>query len=138
MAIFFFNEDIDFHLDDEDKTSLWLERVLKLDNFQAKNINYIFCSDSYIHQINLKYLNHDSFTDIITFDNSEEQQQIEADIFISIDRVRDNAQTNRVLFDVELHRVLVHGVLHIMGFADKTNEESKAMREKEDACLSLR
>ena len=90
-----------------------------------------------MHKINLEYLTHDTYTDIITFNQTEEDDVIEADIFISIDRVRDNSQSLDLLFDQELHRVLIHGVLHLMGFDDKTFDEKEAMRKKEDSCLSL-
>jgi len=88
--------------------------------------------------MNHKYLNHNTFTDIITFDNSEKEAELEADIYISIDRVRENSLSLEVEFDVEIHRVLIHGLLHLFGFSDKTEAEKKEMREKEDACLSLR
>ena len=101
------------------------------------NINYIFCSDDYLLTINQEHLNHDYYTDIITFDLSEKENNIESDIFISIDRVKENAKNNHVKFHIELYRVLIHGVLHLLGFNDKNEEEKLIMREKEDACLSL-
>lgn len=138
MAIYFFSEDIDFNLEDEKASTNWIQNVLYDEGFVDENINYIFCSDKYLHDLNLEYLDHDTLTDIITFDNSEEEHHIEADIFISVERVRENAdQLNKEFYD-ELQRVMIHGLLHIMGYADKTDEEKKAMREKEDACLSLR
>ena len=138
MAVYFFSEDIDFKLDDEKTTSSWIQNILYDESYVDENINYIFCSDDYLHQINLEYLEHDTLTDIITFDNSEEEGHIEADIFISVERVEDNAVRHNNPFADELHRVMIHGILHIMGYGDKTDEEKKAMREKEDACLSLR
>lgn len=138
MAIYYFNEDIDFSLEDKTATKTWLQNILYDESFIDENINYIFCSDSYLHQVNLEYLEHDTYTDIITFDNSEEEGQIEADIFISIERVRENANTLDKPFEEELHRVMIHGLLHIIGYSDKTIEEKQVMREKEDACLSLR
>ena len=101
------------------------------------DINYIFCSDNYLHQINFQYLDHDTFTDIITFDQSD-KDQIEGDIFISIDRVHENANERNISFVNELHRVMIHGILHLLGYNDKTPKEKQLMREKEDECLSLR
>ena len=138
MAVYFFNEDIDFSLPDESSTIGWIQNVLYDEGLVDENINYIFCSDEYLHQMNIDYLDHDSLTDIITFDGSETEENIEADIFISIDRVRDNAAQLNKPFEEELHRVIIHGLLHIMGYSDKTKKEQQVMREKEDACLSLR
>jgi len=112
--------------------------VLDQHNGKAKNVNYIFCSDQYLLKINQEYLNHNTYTDIITFENTEETGKLEADIFISIDRVKENAQKLASNSDSELHRVIIHGVLHLLGFNDKTEADKNRMREKEDACLSLR
>ena len=87
--------------------------------------------------INNKYLDHDYYTDIITFDNSDRELEIEGDIFISIDRVRENAKSNNIQITDELNRVIIHGLLHLMGYNDKSADEKKVMSEKEDACLSL-
>ena len=138
MAIHFFSEDISFSLEDEKQTSTWVEDVISTENHLTKSINYIFCSDSYLLKMNEEYLNHDTLTDIITFDNSEEDGKIEADIFISVDRVKENAQTLEKEFDQELHRVIIHGLLHLLGYNDKTDDGKAEMRKKEDACLSLR
>ncbi|MCL4162988.1 UNVERIFIED_CONTAM: hypothetical protein GTU68_054667 [Idotea baltica] len=92
-------------------------------------------SDEGLHKINLEYLNHDTYTDIITFDNSEEEGIIESDIFISIDRVKENAESFKTTFDNELRRVLAHGVLHLCGYKDKSDEDAKLMREMEEASL---
>ena len=138
MAINFFNEDIDFTLDNEASTTNWIKNILYDESFIDESINYIFCSDNYLHQLNREYLDHDTLTDIITFDNSENEGNIEADIFISVDRVRENAKQLGRPFDEELHRVIIHGLLHILGYADKTEPDKRLMREKEDACLSLR
>ncbi len=138
MAVYFFNEDVSFTLDDETATVNWLQNVLYDESFIDENINYIFCSDKYLHQLNREYLDHDSLTDIITFDNSEKEGNIEADIFISVERVKENAQKLEKAFEEELHRVMIHGLLHIMGYTDKTDEDKQVMRKKEDACLSLR
>lgn len=109
-----------------------------MEQHQAGDINYIFCSDEYLMNINVEYLNHHALTDIITFDTSETDDIISGDIYISVDRIKDNAaafETNR---DDELHRVLVHGILHLVGYGDKTRKQKSQMREKEDAYLSLR
>jgi len=133
----FFNEDIDFAVSNPQLISEWVSSIISSHHHRLEEINYIFCSDEYLLRINRHHLNHDYYTDIITFDNSEDDQTIESDIFISIDRVKENAEKQRTSFEEELNRVMVHGVLHLLGFEDKTAEEKKMMREKEDACLSL-
>ncbi|MEQ8907106.1 rRNA maturation RNase YbeY [Ekhidna sp.] len=137
MNISFFNEDIDFQLDHSQKIAHWVSSIITTHQRKLSEINYIFCSDNYLLEVNKEHLNHDYFTDIITFDNSETGDEIEADVFISIDRVRENAQLQRTSFQNELNRVMIHGVLHLLGFGDKSEAEQKVMREKEDACLSL-
>jgi len=137
-SIQFFSEGIRFKLDHPRKTRSWIKSAIEAEDMQAGSLNYIFCSDAYLHDINLKYLNHDTLTDIVTFDNSEEVGLIEGDIFISIDRVRENAKTFNRSVDEELHRVLIHGVLHLLGYADKSPASKKQMRKKEDHYLSLR
>lgn len=137
MAITFFEEDVDFKLPNRNLHKKWLKEVAKTEAYVISDLNYIFCSDSYLLKINQDYLNHDTYTDIITFDNSEEEQTIEGDIFISIDRVLDNAKKEQVLFEEELHRVMSHGLLHLMGYKDKTKEDQIAMRKMEDQSVSL-
>lgn len=138
MAINFFSEDTSYSLADKDSSITWIKKVLNAENRNAENLNYIFCSDKHLLHINKKYLNHYSLTDIITFDHSEQETHLEADIYISIERVKENAiQLNKEFHD-ELDRVMIHGVLHLLGFNDKTTADMKEMREKEDACLSLR
>jgi rRNA maturation RNase YbeY len=97
----------------------------------------VFCSDEYLYQINLEYLNHETYTDIITFDNSEKEFDLSGDIFISIDRVNENAKTHNQEIETELSRVLAHGLLHLMGYKDKTKEESTLMRQKEEESINL-
>lgn len=138
MAIHFFSEDISFSLDNEESSKAWIELVLQKEGFEAENINYIFCSDKHLLELNKEYLNHDSLTDIITFEHSEKGTNLEADIFISIDRVRENAASLKKEFANELHRVIIHGLLHLFGLQDRTEVEKQEMREKEDASLSLR
>ena len=114
----------------------WLIQVAKIDGKTISNITYIFCSDEYLLDINQKYLGHDYYTDIITFPYKE-ITDIESDIYISLDRVKDNASEYNVAFQNELLRVIVHGLLHLMGYGDKTEEESILMRLKEDQCIEL-
>lgn len=138
MAIYFFSEEITYQLANELRTKEWLTGIIEAEGYALDNINYVFCSDTHLLEINQRYLNHDTFTDIITFDNAEEEKTIEADIFISIERVQENATVMDRPFQDELDRVMIHGILHLIGFGDKTREEKQLMREKEDACLSLR
>mgnify|MGYP001177782745 CR=1 FL=1 len=137
MALRFFSEGLSFKLDHPRKTSSWLKKAIESEKGRAGNVNYIFCSDEYLHQINTKYLEHDDFTDIVTFDYSD-GEAISGDIFISIDRVKDNATKFNQSFDRELHRVLIHGVLHLLGYKDKNPSDKAQMRKKEEAYLSLR
>lgn len=137
MSISFFAEDIDFKLDKTDITTNWISQIIQSHNHKLTELNYIFCSDDYLLEINKSYLAHDYYTDIITFDNADESMTIESDIFISIDRVTENAQDQNKSFQEELNRVMIHGVLHLLGYKDKTDAEEKRMREKENACLSL-
>lgn len=104
---------------------------------EIQEINYIFCTDEYLLKINQDYLSHDYYTDIISFDHSINQTILSGDIYISIDRVKENAAKFKVPFKSELHRVLIHGVLHYLGYKDKTKEEVQIMRSKENYCLSL-
>lgn len=135
-TITFFCEDIDFKLPNKATVKTWLLDVAKMHNQHISAINYIFCSDDYLLDINKTYLNHDYYTDILTFDQSE-GDEITADIFISVDRVRENAEAFATIPDKELYRVMVHGLLHLIGFDDQTEEEKQAMRKTEEACLSL-
>jgi rRNA maturation RNase YbeY len=112
-----------------------LKKVAKKEGYSIVGLNYIFCSDEYLLQINKDFLEHDYYTDIITFDQSEVKGKIEGDIFISIDRVKDNAKTVGSTFTQELHRVLAHGLLHLTGYKDKTPKDAKKMRAKEEEAL---
>lgn len=136
-SIHFFAEEIDFQLKKPTKTKQWIKAAIKAEGFELESLNFIFCSDDYLLSKNIKYLNHPTLTDIITFDTSE-SKSIEGDIFISIDRVMDNAEKLALQFQDELDRVIIHGVLHLMGYSDKGKEQKKLMREKEDSYLSLR
>lgn len=134
--ISFFSEDISFELGDAASVEHWIQTTIQKEGKNLGEISFIFCSDSYLHQINLTHLNHDTYTDIITF-NYNEEAVLNGDIFISIDRVKENATTYNVSFENELNRVMIHGVLHLAGYEDKTDQEKAAMRAKEDFYLSL-
>ncbi|MDR9458308.1 MAG: rRNA maturation RNase YbeY [Salegentibacter sp.] len=131
----FFSE-TDFNFKDEDAHRQWLERVIDSEGKSIDEINFVFCDDDYLHKINLQYLDHDTYTDIISFDNSVEDQ-LAGDIFISVARVKENAQEFNVDFEEELKRVLVHGILHFCGFRDKTESERELMRQKEDEKIAM-
>ena len=137
MPVRYFTEDLSFDLKGKRAHSQWIVTIIKNENQDPGNINYIFCSDPYLHSINRQYLNHDTYTDIITFDQSEENNLIEGEIYISIDRVKENASSLNVPFETELRRVMAHGVLHLLGYTDKDPEHKKTMRKKEDDCLRL-
>jgi probable rRNA maturation factor len=139
MAVInYFSEGTRFKLPHPRKTASWIRSIILSEKFEPKAINFIFCSDEVLLKKNQEYLNHNTFTDIITFDTSENLGTLEGDIFISIDRVRDNSVRFKVSFDQELHRVMIHGVLHLLGYNDKSPKQKTAIRKKEDACLSLR
>ena len=136
MAIHFFSEQTRFSVPKPKKTISWIKSVAQAEGANLEAVNYIFCPDEYLREINVQYLNHDTYTDIVTF-NYGSNDTIEGDIFISLDRVKDNAEKFGTDFDTELRRVMVHGVLHLMGYNDKSKTEKKLMREKEDSYLSL-
>ena len=131
-------EDINFELTNYQQVFTWIKQVIHNYEKQLGALTYIFCSDNYLHQINVEYLDHDTLTDIITFDNADEDGTIEGDIFVSVERVKENAEDLDIPFVDELHRVMIHGVLHLLGFDDSTPELKAAMRQEEDKCLSLR
>ena len=133
----FFNEDIDFILENPEEINKWITQVIEDNSFTINQLNYIICSDNYLLEINRSYLSHDTLTDIITFDNSDEDNTVEADIFISLERVKENSEQLKTDITTEFNRVLIHGVLHLIGWNDKTQEDKAEMREKEEACLSL-
>jgi len=137
MAINFFTENIKFDLPQKLKRKTWLKQIAQSENFKVGELNYIFCSDEYLYQINVDYLNHHTYTDIITFDNSEEKKLIEGDIFISIDRVRENALKHNQEESSELSRVISHGLFHLMGYKDKTKADAEVMRSKESFAIEI-
>lgn len=129
-----FNYENNFNLTNEIKLSKWLSSVILAENCIEGEINYIFCDDEYLHKINVEFLNHDTFTDIISFDYST-GKTLQGDIYISTERVEDNANYYKVQFYEELQRVMVHGILHYCGYKDKTPEDAKLMRAKEEFYL---
>ena len=133
----YFNEDISFEFKQKRLISSWLGMVAASEIKKLADINIIFCSDNYILDVNMKYLQHDYFTDIITFDYCE-GDRLSGDLFISIDSVRENASFYGTEFKDELNRVIVHGILHLVGYDDHTEEEIKTMRSKEDYYLEMR
>lgn len=131
-----FNYETDFQLDNESIYEEWVDAIIESEGKEAGEINYIFCDDDYLHNINMQYLNHDTLTDIISFDYCI-GDLISGDIFISVDRVKDNAKEYEVLFHVELLRVMSHGILHYCGYKDKSADDEKLMRIKEQEKINM-
>ena len=131
-----FNYETDFELDNEALYEDWISRIIESEGFDQGEINYIFCDDEYLHKINVEYLNHDTLTDIISFDYTV-GNLIQGDIFVSVERVKDNANDFNVSFEEELKRVLSHGVLHYCGYKDKSPEDEVLMRSKEDEKMQM-
>jgi probable rRNA maturation factor len=137
--ISFFSEDIDFTVKEKQKIREWIGTTVKDERFERiAELNFIFCSDDYLLEINKQYLNHDTYTDIVTFDSSEDEEVIAGDIFISVDRIRENAKKFAVTERDELHRVIIHGVLHLCGYYDKKKEDKELMTKKENDYLGKR
>lgn len=137
-AIRFFEEDTTYKIKNKTALRLWITETVHTEGFKLKELTYIFCSDSYLLKLNQQYLNHDTYTDIITFDNSDSDQVITGDIFISIDRIRENAVKFNTPETDELHRVIIHGALHLLGYTDKSPADKKKMTLKEDFYLNKR
>ena len=131
-----FNYESEFTLENEEAIVAWLSAVIVSENKTEGEINYIFCDDEYLHKINLEYLNHDTLTDIISFDYTM-GNEISGDVFVSVERVLDNSKDYKTSFDDELKRVLVHGVLHYCGYKDKGEVDEALMRSKEDEKLAM-
>ena len=131
-----FHFETDFELEDTSKYSDWITRIITTHNRKHSQIDYIFCDDEYLLDINIKYLDHDTYTDIITFDYTEEKV-IGGDIFISVDRLKENASLFKVDFNDELLRVMSNGVLHLLGYKDQSEEDSDVMRKKENECIKM-
>ena len=136
MAIFFSNDNIQFTLQQKTFLKDWIKTVVKKEKKEIGAVNYTFTSDDGLLKINIQYLNHNTYTDIITFDYSE-GKKIRGDIFISIDRIKENAEKFKVTFEEELHRVMIHGILHLCGYKDKSKTDSDMMRRKENSALRL-
>ncbi len=131
-----FNYETDFELDNEALYEDWISRIIESEGFDQGEINYIFCDDEYLHKINVEYLNHDTLTDIISFDYTV-GNLIQGDIFVSVERVKDNANDFNVSFEEELKRVLSHGVLHYCGYKDKSPKDEALMRSKEEEKMQM-
>jgi rRNA maturation RNase YbeY len=132
----FFSEDIEFTLKNKGVIRKWISDTIKTEGFKKLGeLSFIFCSDDYLLSINQQYLDHNTYTDIITFDNSEEEDTISGDVFISIDRIKENASAFKVEKADELHRVMIHGVLHLCGYVDEKKEDRELMTKKEDFYL---
>jgi len=136
MAIYFSTENIAFDLKNKLKVKKWISNIIKAQNKKVGDISYLFCDDAYLIEVNRTYLDHDTYTDIITFDYVE-GDLISGDIMISVERVKENAQLFNTSFDQELHRVIIHGILHLLGQGDKTDKQAAQMRKKEEAALAL-
>ena len=131
-----FNYETDFELENEAQYEDWISRIIESEGFDEGEINYIFCDDEYLHKINVEYLDHDTLTDIISFDYTV-GNVLQGDIFVSVERVKDNAYDFNVSFEEELKRVLSHGVLHYCGYKDKSPEDEAVMRSKEEEKMQM-
>lgn len=136
MAIYFASENIKFDLKNKLKVKKWITDIIKAQGQKVGDISYLFCDDDYLIQVNREYLDHDTYTDIITFDYVE-GNVVSGDILISVDRVKENADLFHTTFDQELHRVIIHGILHLLGQADKSEADAAMMRKKEESALAL-
>ncbi|PRD51446.1 rRNA maturation RNase YbeY [Sphingobacterium gobiense] len=137
--ISFFNEDVDYKIKDKQKIREWIGVTVATEGFdRIGELNFILCSDAFLLEINKQYLNHDTYTDIVTFDSSEEDSIISGDIFISVERTRENALKFGVSERDELHRVIIHGILHLCGYVDKKRNDKELMTIKENEYLGKR
>ena len=136
-SVRYFSEGISFKVPNPRKTSSWIKSVIQVNKAKLKEVSFIFCSDSYLLQMNQSFLNYNTLTDIITFDYSKSRNALEGEIYISVERVLENAEKFEVSFEQEIKRVMIHGILHLLGFKDKKVKEKAQMRKKEEACLSL-
>lgn len=137
--IHFFNEDVSYKLKNKGILKKWINEIAKRQEYRISDLNFILCSDEYLLVMNTQYLNHDTYTDVITFDNNPEvnTKKIIGDIFISIDRIVENAKKVGVSIENELHRVMIHGALHLMGYKDKSPSDKLRMTQMEDGSLVL-
>ena len=138
LPIHFFYEETNFKAKSVGALRNWIHQSILAENQTLQELNFIFCSDDYLLKMNQQYLNHDTFTDVITFDHSEVTSSIYGDIFISIDRIKENAKAFNVGFNQELNRVMIHGTLHLLGYKDKKPADKSKMTEKENENLALR
>lgn len=136
LPINFFQENIKYNLKKKNKIRNWLNNSILEEKHTLAVLNFIFCDDDYLLTLNIEYLNHDTLTDIITFDNSNIKNIIEGDIYISLDRIKENSKIFNTKFTDELHRVIIHGTLHLLGFDDKSAKAKKIMTKNEDRFLS--
>lgn len=138
MAIRYYEQDVKSLLKNKRKLSVYLKQMMmeRRKELQTIDLTYIFCSDEYLLQINQEFLNHDTLTDIVTFDLSEKESNLNGEIYISIDRVRENGEKFKVSYEQELHRVIFHGALHLCGLKDKKKEDKEHMRLAENYCLT--
>lgn len=134
MAVTFSNDNINFNLKRKAAIKSWIKSVVEKERFNLGHLNYIFTSDESLLKINIQFLNHNTYTDIITF-NYNEGKKVSGDVFISVDRIKENAAKYGVDFEEELHRVIIHGVLHLCGYKDKSKADSEIMRRKENSAL---
>lgn len=135
MAIQFFQEQTQFKLPHKAKIKRWIKEIAIEEGVKIKELNFIFCNDEYLYQLNVDYLQHNTYTDILTFDNSDKEKTLEGDIFISIERIEENSKTEKVSFLDETLRVVSHGVFHLCGYKDKIQQEKNAMRDKENKAI---
>lgn len=131
-----FNYETDFELGNEEAFSSWISKVIKSENKKEGEINFIFCDDDYLHKLNVEYLDHDTLTDVISFDYSI-GNELHGDVFISTERVSDNAKDFNIAFDEEIKRVIIHGILHYCGYKDKSQDEEVLMRSKEEEKIDM-
>jgi probable rRNA maturation factor len=138
LPIYFYNQESNYTIKQKNRLRNWINGTILSEDHELDTLNFIFCSDEYLLKMNEQYLHHNTYTDIITFDNSEMPRTIAGDIFISIDRVRENAKIFETSLANELQRVIIHGTLHLLGYPDKTKKAKKLMTEKEDKYLKQR
>lgn len=131
-----FNFETDFELKDKSKLQKWITETITSEEFELGEIIYVFCDDEYLHKLNVEFLNHDTLTDIISFDYGV-GKQINGEIYISVERIADNSKDYKTMFEDELHRVMIHGILHFCGYKDKSDLEEKSMRNKENISLEI-
>lgn len=136
-TIHFFNEDIAYILKQKRIMRLWIDRVIQKAGLETGDLNFVLCNDEFLVKMNRKYLKHNTLTDIITFALSDDTKVVSGDIYISLQRVRENAKIFNLALDEELHRVMIHGILHLVGFKDTTKEEKEEMRRRESEALEL-